>query len=153
MKTYISGCALVLCIVASGCSYESKTTSTGPSSASSAVAALVGTWQSASSSVVPSASSCTDFKWTPTQQTPTSATGSFSATCAGNLKVSGTASGTLNGTTVNWTANAIASAPEIPSCNVSLTGTAELGVNSIRVPYSGTTCLGPVSGVEVLSKK
>jgi hypothetical protein len=67
--------------------------------------------------------------------------------------VSGTASGTLNGTTVNWAANAVASAPEIPSCNVSLTGTAELGVNSIRVPYSGTTCLGPVSGVEVLSKK
>jgi len=36
---------------------------------------------------------------------------------------------------------------------VSLTGTAELGVNSIRVPYSGTTCLGPVSGVEILNKK
>jgi hypothetical protein len=43
--------------------------------------------------------------------------------------------------------------PDFPSCNVALTGTAELGVNSIRVPYSGTTCLGPVSGVEVLNKK
>jgi hypothetical protein len=152
MKTYISACALALCVAASGCSYESKTTSTGPTPAS-ALEALVGTWQSVSSNVVPSPSSCTDFKWTPTQQTPTSAMGSFSATCAGNLKVSGTASGALNGTTVNWTANAIASTPEIPSCSVSLTGTAELGVNSIRVPYSGTTCLGPVSGVEILNKK
>jgi hypothetical protein len=151
MKTCISAVALALCVAASGCSFESKTTSTAPTSA--ALAALVGTWQSVSSNVVPSPSSCTDFKWTPTQQTPTAAMGSFSATCAGGLKVSGTAAGTLNGTTVNWTANALASTPEIPSCNVSLTGTAELGVNSIRVPYSGNTCLGPVSGVEILNKK
>ena len=33
-----------------------------------------------------------------------------------------------------------------------LTGTAEIGVDSIRVPYSGDTCLGKVSGVEVLRK-
>ena len=51
------------------------------------------------------------------------------------------------------TRNAIATTPDIPSCNVALSGTAELGVNSIRVTYSGTTCLGPVSGVEVLNKK
>jgi hypothetical protein len=34
-----------------------------------------------------------------------------------------------------------------------LTGTAELGTNSIRVPYSGNTCLGAVSGVEILNRK
>jgi hypothetical protein len=151
MKTYISAGALALCVAASGCSYESKTTSTAPTPA--AVGTLLGTWQSASTTSVPSPSSCTDFKWTPTQQTPTAAMGSFSATCAGGLKVAGTAAGTLSGTTVNWTANAIASTPEIPTCNVSLSGTAELGVNSIRVPYSGSTCLGPVSGVEILTKK
>jgi hypothetical protein len=117
------------------------------------VEALIGSWQSATANVLPSPSSCTDFKWTPTQQSPTSAVGSFSASCAGGLKVSGTAAGTLNGTTVTWTANATASTPDIPSCNVALTGTAELGVNSIRVPYSGTTCLGPVSGVEILNRK
>jgi len=151
MKTYICACALALGIVASGCSYENKTTVTSPTA--TGVEALLGTWQSATANVIPSASSCTDFKWTPTQQTPTSAMGSFSATCAGGLKVSGTAAGTLSGTTINWTANAIASTPDIPTCNVSLTGTAELGVNSIRVPYSGNTCLGPVSGVEVLNRK
>src|SRR4051812_6020068 len=152
MKHYIFSCALALCVAAGGCvGYESKTTTTGPTATS--VDALIGTWASASTNIVPPASSCTDFKWTPTQQTPTSAMGSFSATCAGGLKVSGTAAGTLSGTTINWTANAIASTPDIPTCNVSLTGTAELGVNSIRVPYSGNTCLGPVSGVEVLNRK
>jgi len=34
-----------------------------------------------------------------------------------------------------------------------LSGTAELGVDSIRIPYSGTTCLGTVSGVEILNKR
>ena len=155
MKTYISACVLTLCVAASACvGYESKTTTTAPTGSSSAtVSALVGTWQSVTAgNIIPAPSTCTDFKWTPTQQSPTSAMGSFSATCAGGLKVSGTAAGTLTGTTISWSANAIASTPEIPSCNVSLTGTAELGVNSIRVPYSGTTCLGPVSGVEVLNK-
>ena len=155
MKTYISACVLTLCVAASACvGYENKTTTTAPTdSGSSSVSALVGTWQSITAgNIIPAPSTCTDFKWTPTQQSPTSAMGSFSATCAGGLKVSGTAAGTLSGTTINWSANAIASTPEIASCNVSLTGTAELGVNSIRVPYSGTTCLGPVSGVEVLNK-
>jgi hypothetical protein len=152
MKHYISVCALAVCVAAAGCvGYESKTTTPTPTSAS--VDALVGTWSSASTNIIPSPSSCTDFKWTPTQQSPTAAMGAFSASCAGGLKVSGTAAGTLSGTTVTWTAQGIATTPEIPSCAVSLSGTAELGVNSIRVPYSGTTCLGPVSGVEVLNKK
>ena len=156
MKTYISACVLTVCVAATACvGYENKTTTTAPTdSASTTVSALVGTWQSVTAgNIIPPPSSCTDFKWTPAMQTPTSAMGSFSAKCAGGLNVSGTAAGTLSGTTITWNANAIASTPEIPSCNVSLTGTAELGVNSIRVPYSGTTCLGPVSGVEVLNKR
>jgi len=151
MKNYIFACLLALGVCASACvGYENKTTAP---SAAATVDALVGNWASASTNIIPSPSSCTDFKWNPTQQTATSAMGSFSATCAGGLKVSGTAAGALTGTTVTWTANAIASTPEIASCTVALSGTAELGVNSIRVPYTGTTCLGPVSGVEVLNKK
>jgi hypothetical protein len=152
MKTF--ACAVVAtCALAAGCiGYESKTT-TPNSPTSTTVDALVGTWKSASTSIIPSPSSCTDFTWTPAQQSPTAAMGSFSATCAGGLKVSGTAGGTLSGTTITWAATGIATTPEIPSCSITLNGTAELGVNSIRVPYSGTTCLGPVSGVEILDKK
>ena len=39
------------------------------------------------------------------------------------------------------------------ACSITLTGTAELGTNSIRIPYTGNTCVGPVSGVEILNKK
>jgi len=113
----------------------------------------MGNWVSAGASVIPSPATCTDFKWNPTEQTPTSAKGSFSASCAGDLKVNGTATGTLNNGVISWTADATSSAGVTLSCAIALTGTAELGVESIRIPYSGSTCLGPVSGVEILNKK
>jgi hypothetical protein len=69
------------------------------------------------------------------------------------LKDAGTAAGTLNGSVINWSANANAVAAGMPSCAILLTGTAELGVDSIRIPYSGSTCLGPVSGVEILNRR
>ena len=149
----ILACAVAACVVAAGCvGYESRTT-TPDSPTTTSVDALVGTWHSATTSIIPDPNSCTDFTWTPTQQTATSAVGSFSATCAGGLKASGTAGGTLKGTTVTWSGQAVATTADIPSCTVSLSGTAELGANSIRISYSGTTCLGPVSGVEILNKK
>jgi hypothetical protein len=143
-------CCCAAALAATGCfGYERKSTLTGPSA--SGISALVGSWSS--SNIIPSASACTDFKWNVTEQTSTSAKGSFSATCAGELKVSGTAEGTLNGTGgISWNAAGNASAPGLPSCTIVLTGTAELGVDSVRVPYSGNTCLGEVSGVEILRR-
>ena len=43
--------------------------------------------------LIPSPSACGDFKWTVTEQTATTAKGSFSATCAGDLKLAGIAEG------------------------------------------------------------
>jgi len=141
---------IAVCLVASSACFGYERTSTlGPSS--TGIAALLGSWTS--SNVVLSASSCSDFKWDVTQQTGNTASGTFSATCAGALKVAGNANGTLSGSTVTWDAQATASVPGLPSCAISLTGTAELGVDSIRVPYSGDTCLGKVSGVENLKKR
>jgi hypothetical protein len=151
MKHYIFVSALAVAVAAAGCAgFEHTSTTTSPSSAG--VSALMGTWASASS-VLPSPSSCSDFKWSPTEQTATSAKGSFSASCAGDLKVAGTAQGTLSGTVIAWSATGVAQAPLAPLCAITLTGTAELGANSIRIPYSGDTCLGKVSGVEILNKK
>ena len=150
MKNYILASALALAVVAAGCtSFEHTTTTTGPSS--TGVAGLMGTWASASS-VIPSASSCSDFKWNPTEQTATSARGSFSASCAGGLTVTGTAQGTLSGTLITWSAEGDSTTGGV-ACRVTLTGTAELGASSIRIPYSGDTCLGKVSGVEILNRK
>ena len=142
--------SLVAAISAAGCfGFERKSTVTGPTG--SGISALLGNWTS--SNIIPSPSSCTDFKWSVTEQTANSARGAFSATCANALKLAGTAQGTLNGSIVNWTAQGKATAADLVSCDVSLQGTAELGVDSIRVPYSGDTCVGRVSGVEVLRKQ
>lgn len=146
--------ALVLCVAAaaaaSGCfGFERKTTATAPTV--SGVSALMGNWTS--STVVPSPASCSDFKWNVTEQTANSARGAFSATCANDIRLSGTAQGTLNGSLVNWSAQGTASAAGIVSCGFSLTGTAEPGIDSIRVPYSGDTCVGRVNGVEVLRRQ
>jgi hypothetical protein len=146
------GCQFIaLTLVAmlpAGCIGYERSSTLGPST--TGVAALLGSW---SSSNIPSAANCTDFRWDVTEQTGNSASGSFSATCAGDLKVSGTARGTLTGSTINWSAQASATVANLPACAISLTGTAEIGVDSIRVPYSGDTCVGPVSGVEVLRRR
>ena len=97
--------------------------------------------------------SCVNFKWTVTEHTATSAAGTFSATCLGNMQVQGSANGTLNGITLTWAANATAVVPGQPACQIALNGTATLEAdNRIRIPYSGTTCLGPVSGTEIISR-
>lgn len=146
--------SLALCAAAaaaaSGCfGFERKSTVTGPTV--SGAGALMGNWTSAT--VVPSPASCSDFKWNVTEQTANGARGAFSATCANDIRLSGTAQGTLSGSVVNWNAQGTATAAGVASCGFSLAGTAELGVDSIRVPYSGDTCVGRVNGVEVLRKQ
>jgi hypothetical protein len=145
---------LALCLAVAGSAaacfgYESGKTATAPSGAGST--SLVGNWTS--SSLIPTPSTCADFKWNVTEQTATSARGSFSATCANDLKLTGTAQGTLSASTIDWSAQGVANAPGIPACNIALKGTAEIGVTSIRVPYAGDTCLGKVNGVETLSRR
>jgi hypothetical protein len=144
---------LVLCVavaaVTSACfGFERKSTVTGPSA--TGIGTLLGSWSS--TNIIPTPSSCTDFKWNVTEQTGSTAKGSFSASCAGDLKLTGTAQGTLSGSTITWSAQGVGNAPGLSSCNIALTGTAEIAVDSVRVPYSGTTCLGAVSGTEVLRK-
>jgi hypothetical protein len=150
MKNRILMAVLSSALLASGCiGFEHESTPTGPTAAGNN--SLLGTWSSAN--LIPSPSSCSDFKWTVSEQTQVSAKGSFSATCAGDLKLTGTAQGQFTTAgTIDWSGQANATAPGLTSCNVSLTGTAELQVDSIRIPYSGDTCLGKVSGVETLKR-
>ena len=140
---------LTIAISAAACiGYERNNTPTSPSGGSGS---LVGNWTS--SSLVPTPSSCADFKWNITEQVGNTAKGSFSATCANDLKLTGTAQGTINGSIIEWSATAVGNAAGLANCQVSLKGTAEIGVTTVRVPYSGDTCLGKVSGVESLSRR
>lgn len=147
-RTYLLTALAIAAGVAAGCFQFERKTTLGPSA--TGINALMGSWTSGN--LIPQPGQCSDFKWNVTEQTGNSASGSFSATCAGDLKLDGTAQGTLSGSTINWTAQATASLPGIASCPITLMGTAELMVDAIRVPYSGDTCLGKVSGVEVLKK-
>lgn len=141
----VSALAATACI-----GFERKSSITGPSA--SGVSAFIGSWSS--SNIIPSPGACTDFKWDVTEQTAVSAKGNFSATCAGELKLTGSAQGQLtSGSSLTWSATGNATAPGLTSCAISLTGSAELLIDTIRVPYSGTTCLGNVSGVESLKKR
>ena len=104
--------------------------------------------------IVPSASSCSDFKWDVTQQTGNTRQRNVQRHVRRGPQ--GRRHGAWNVERVGRDverAQATASAPGLPSCAINLTGTAELGVDSIRVPYSGDTCLGKVSGVENLKKR
>jgi hypothetical protein len=151
MKTLaqIAVCLTVAVSTAACLGYERGSTPTSPSGGGST--SLVGNWTS--SSLIPTPASCADFKWNITEQTGNTAKGSFSATCANDLKLTGTAQGTINGSTIEWSATAVGNAPGLSNCQVSLKGTAEIGVTTVRVPYSGDTCLGKVSGVESLSRR
>ena len=150
MKNRILMAVLSSALVASGCiGFEHESTPTAPTVSGNS--SLLGSWSS--SNIIPAPSSCSDFKWNVTEQTPISAKGSFSASCAGDLKVTGTAQGQFDTSgAISWSGQANATAPGLTSCKVVLTGTAELQVDSIRIPYSGDTCLGKVTGIEILKR-
>jgi hypothetical protein len=140
----------IAAVAAAGCAgFEHKSSLTSPTIAGNS--SLLGSWTS--SSLIPTPSTCTNFVWNVSEQTATTARGAFSATCPGDLKVTGTAQGGFSSATViAWSAQGNATAPGLTSCAVALTGTATLGTDSISVPYAGDTCLGKVSGIETLKK-
>ncbi len=143
---------LVAALMSAGCFDSLLSSITKPSSPTpTGVQALSGTW----SSVAPATSlqsTCSDFKWTVTDVNGDTGSGSFTAKCFNNMTVVGTASGKMSGNTITWTATAVGTSPSVDSCPISLSGTATFDNDQIRVPFSGTTCLGAVSGVEILRK-
>jgi hypothetical protein len=142
---------LLAALAGAGCNIIKDVTQPSPTPSATGPDALSGTWASVSSTTTLQ-NTCTDFKWLVTSVQDTTGTGTFSATCLGDMAVTGTASGVLSGTTLNWTATATGTSPTVSSCDISLNGTATFENNQIRVPFSGTTCLGPVSGTEILRK-
>src|SRR6187455_859192 len=120
--------AMVSCAaLAAGCTgLEHKSSLTEPSVAGNN--SLLGNWTS--STLIPTPSTCTDFKWNVSEQTASSMKGTFSASCPGDLKFTGNAEGTLSSPTdIKWSAVANASAPGLPSCSLNLSGTATLSTD------------------------
>jgi hypothetical protein len=142
--------ALTAAALASAACFEFTSTITAPSGTSGATAQLVGGWTSTQGASLEN--SCANFKWSVTQTSGNTATGTFSATCFGNVNVSGNASGSLNNNVLTWSAAATAVVPGVTNCAIALSGTAQMVGETIQIPYSGTTCLGPVSGTQTLKK-
>jgi hypothetical protein len=153
MKRYVSIAALAAAAaVSSGCIEFSRQSSsiTGVPASGLSVSTLAGTYRSITS--IPSAESCTNFSWSVTEKTSNSARGNFSASCQNNtIAVAGTAQGTQTGNNIAFQVNATATSAGV-SCNISLSGTAVVETNQVRVPYTGTSCFGNVSGTELLKR-
>ena len=148
-RTYLAIVSLAAAVAAGCAGVEHKSSLTEPSISGNN--SLLGNWTS--STLIPTPSTCTDFKWNVTEQTASSMKGSFTASCPGDLKFTGNAEGALTSPTeIKWTAAGNAAAPGLSSCSMNLSGTATLGTESIIVPYEGTTCLGNVKGIETLKK-
>jgi hypothetical protein len=156
MKRIVIAFLASVVAAASAACFDFKTSTTPTSVTSTTTQAIGGTWSGVQSLPGSSGSlqdSCVNFKWNVTQISGTSGSGTFSATCLGNVQVAGTASATLTGSTANWSANATGTVSGQTVCAITLTGTATLQANNqIRIPYSGTTCLGPVSGTEIIQR-
>jgi hypothetical protein len=152
-------------IFAAGCAVESGTnilapttaqnsasSTPAPSPAPPAPSQFAGTWTSADAAL-PAPGSCGNFQWQVTDATATSLAGTFSATCADGISVAGSASGQLQGTQVPLTVTGTATYANSVSCPFSLSGTGTVvDNNTLTIPYSGTTCLGPVHGTETLHR-
>lgn len=152
MKRYLSLILFVSFVAAVSTACFKVTTSPTPVNSTSQL--LGGTWVTVES--IPGSSlneSCTNFTWQVTEYTGTTAKGSFSARCFSNVDIAGTAQGTLAGVNITWSALATATIPGVPTtCPISLSGVATLESDKIRIPYTGTTCLGSVSGTEVVRR-
>ena len=153
MRTLAMTVAVALAVVAAACV---ETRHEGPTSPSEVAKILAtGSWTSAATAAPAglNVGSCGNLEWKITAMSDTYASGTFKATCGGGLTLEGSAEGKLNGLTADLKANGNVTGAGM-SCPFSLTGTAvPEGLDKVRITYSGTTCLGPVSGSEVLTKR
>jgi hypothetical protein len=113
---------------------------------------LVGTWTS-ESIALPSAGSCSNFQWQVSSAIFNSMAGNFSATCAGNFVIVGTASGRIEGTSVPLAVAGTATVARALSCEFFFSGTGVIeNSETITIPYTGELCGIPISGTQTLRR-
>lgn len=137
-----------------GCELLTKkdaTTPTSPTTPTTSIDAFAGTWASVTASTPPTG--CGNLKYTITPTSATSANVTFTATCAGNITVTGSGNGTLSGSVVTWTAGGLVGQGGV-NCPFTFTNNkATLESNGqIVVNYTGSVCGIPVSGTETVKK-
>jgi len=146
------------CLVATSCSLLDKldkkdSSSSTPTSPSPTVGmdTFAGTWSSVSASTP--ATGCGNVQYTVTPASSSTATVSFVATCGGNINVNGAGTGSISGSTLDWSANGLVSQGGV-NCPFTLTnGTAtQDSTGNVAIHYGGTVCGIPVSGTETVRR-
>jgi len=141
-------------MLTAGCDALDKLTDknpTSPSPSSVSLEAFAGTWTSTSAATP--ATGCGNLKYTVTPLNTSSANVTFAGTCAGNIQVTGTGTGKVNGSTLEWSAQGLVGQGGI-NCPFTFPdgkATEEAG-GGLKVVYSGTVCGIPVSGSEIVRK-
>ena len=145
----------IACLFTAACDAIDKLTGKNPtspsSSSSAALGDFAGTWVTSSSSLP--ATSCGAVKYTVTPVTATTANVTFSATCAGNIDITGNGTGTVSGSTLGWNAQGTVTQGSL-SCPFTFTNgkATQETTGGVRIIYSGTVCGIPIAGDDVLKK-
>src|SRR6476646_8546661 len=161
MKSRTAVLIVLVAIMGAGCdlltnknkdtSSDSSRTPTSPSTPTVPLDAFAGTWTSVSASTP--ATGCGNVKYTVTPTTASSANVSFTATCAGNIGVTGSGAGTLSGSAITWSATGLVGQGGVNCPFTFPSNKSTLGAdNQIVVSYAGTVCGIPVSGSETVKK-
>jgi hypothetical protein len=158
-RNLVSATLLAVGLTAGACTqFEGSREVLSPSSPSplpggSSEGPMVGPWVAPTDLTLPSPETCRNFQWQITSQSPTAVAGTFTAECGGGLAISASASGTLTSATtvaLTVTGNGVIG---ILGCPFDLTSNATIVDDyTLDVPYTGTTCFGPVSGHQTLRR-
>jgi hypothetical protein len=149
---------ILACALTTGCELLTKKdatptspTPTTPTTPAASIDAFAGTWASITPSTPPTG--CGNLKYTITPTSATAANVSFTATCASNITVTGSGSGTLSGSIVTWSASGLVGQGGV-NCPFTFTNNKATleSAGQVVVNYSGTVCGIPVSGTETVKK-
>ena len=156
MKSTLASALVVACALAAGCDLlnkkDSSSTPTSPSGPATSIDAFAGTWQSTSSALP--VTGCGNLKYTVIPTGASSANVSFTATCASNISVNGSGSGTLAGNIITWSASGLVGQGGV-NCPFTFNNnkaTIDTTANQVVINYTGTVCGIPVSGSETVKK-
>jgi hypothetical protein len=152
MKLLRTALMIAIAVSSAACTDMFKNIFNSPTepSTTSDVRSYIGTW--AGATIAPAAQSCGGLLWKITSQTGSQASGEFSATCADDVKLTGTMTATHTDTSIPWAATGTAT-KGATTCPFSMTGTGTFqGTSNIAVSYAGTSCNGPVSGSETIKR-
>jgi hypothetical protein len=134
------------------CDVQYQQTLTNSPSKASLTEAFLGEWRSAGPASFVTPQTCGDLRWNVTSQDATHVTGQFDATCAGGVALTGTATGFIDGA-LRFQAVGTATGLGPVSCPFTLDGTGTPQADAtLRMDYTGTTCLGAISGTEILRR-